>query len=155
MKYLKFFENMQEEEDNDGLITVPYNFDDKLKGLREMTKRNSEMYKIPINKIKIDLFYHIKWSIREWIDSNEKSHDEYYKRINIEIDGILYKFSNTYKNIDKKDVNKVKNILWEYIDKFLPYDEVKYHYTYKLEDKIFDMVNDFLNDIKEKGLWND
>ncbi len=103
---------------------------------------------MPLNQIKVDLFYGIKYEIRTYLEhvdaySDEKTQEEYEQFLNSEIfnddsqSGVLAKYSGgKYNNIDKDDVPEVKSILWKYINERIPFDEVDYYYTYDLQGKL-------------------
>ena len=78
-----------EEYNQDGYIKVPSDFEDKLKGLKDITKRKRELYNIIENQMKIDLLYGIKWEIREFLDAVEKdterTQENYERFLNNEI----------------------------------------------------------------------
>jgi hypothetical protein len=118
-------------------------------------KQKSEVYSVPKNQMKIDLFYDLKTAIRHYIDDSkrgfiDRTQAEYEKRLNNEIDGILYKFSKSkYNNILEDDVDEVKDILWEEINKIIPYNEVDYFHTYDLQGKLSKLLDNFILKITE------
>ena len=78
----------------------------------EFTYRKAEIYSEPIDQIKIDLYYGIKYKIKEYLDYaengwTEKTQQKYEKILNNEIDKILYKFSEEKYQIIK-DKQKIK-----------------------------------------------
>lgn len=165
MGKIKLFEEYYSEETPvGGYITVPSDFEDRLKGLGELVKRRSEFYSVPLNQMKVDLFYGIKWEIREWLDSidrglRERTQESYENALNSEIyhngSGILKKFSGgKYYNIDPDDVEEVKSILWKYINETIPYNEVDYYYTYDLQGKLMLLLDKFLNELVENSLFD-
>lgn len=155
MKHIKLFENYGEK----GFVRVPSDFDDRLRGLSEFTKQKAEIYKIPTNQIKIDLFYGIKSEIMNWLDDvdrgfAERTQDEYENRLNSDIDGILYKFSEgKYTNIKIEDKETIKDLLWNLINGAIPYNEVDYYYTYNLRGKLFTLLDEFVKEILQRGLF--
>lgn len=154
---IKLFENFY-----DGYINVPTNFEDKLKGLEDTVKRKREVYDAPENQLKIDLYYGIKWKIREFLDDINrgyivKTQKEYENYLNSEIyyndSGILKKFSEgKFDMIKTEDIGKVKSILWKYIKETIPYDEVDYYHTYNLNDKLLKLLDEFILELKKKKL---
>jgi len=131
-----------------------------------MTQQRSEFYAIPINQIKVDLFYGIKWEIRNFLDyvdkTDEKTQEKYEEFLNSEIyddnskSGILSKYSGgKYENINKSDISEVKSILWKYINERIPFDKVDYYYTYDLQGKLMTLLKDFLQEIQEKSLFKE
>jgi len=166
MSKIKLFEEFTEQGTSDGYISVPSDFEDRLQALKDMTQQRSEFYSIPINQIKVDLFYGIKWEIRDFLDYcvnknlDEKTQEKYEEFLNSEIyddeskSGVLAKYSGgKYENINKSDIPEVKSILWKYINEILPYDEVDYYYTYDLQGKLMTLLENFLQEIQEKGLF--
>ena len=153
MKHLKLFEEF--EEPTSGFMSVPPDINKRIDMLAADTKQKAEVYGVPKNQMKIDLFYGLKSAIKDYIDDSkrnfiERSHEEYEKRLNNEIDGILYKFSKgKYNNIAESDVSIAKEILWEEINKTIPYDEVDYFHTYDLQGKLLKLLETFMNRITE------
>ena len=165
MSKIKLFEEYYSEESPpSGYVSVPADFEDRLQGLGEFTKRRSEFYNSnTLNQIKIDLFIGIKSEINHFLDYTEdKTQEQYEIYLNGEIfndksqSGILAKYSGVkYYNIDKSDVEEVKIILWKHINEKIPFNEVDYYYTYDLQGKLFNLLDDFLAEIQEKGLWKE
>jgi len=160
MSRIKLFEEYHSEEPNGGFISVPSDFQDRLKGFGELVKQRSEYYAVPINQIKIDLFYGIKTEIRDFLSDVEqgikRTKEEYHNRLDSEIDGILYKFSGgKYTNILKDDVPLIKDMLWNLIDDKIPYDEVDYYYTYDLQGKLLNLLDEFLSELVDKDLFKE
>jgi len=153
MKNLKFFEEYSVGEDS-----ISSNSEEKLQTLKDFTEKRSEFYGVPNNQIKVDLFYGLKWEIREWLGDvdkhGEKTIEDYHRRLNNEIDGILYKFSEgKYTHIKIEDKKEIKNILLNLIDERIPFNEVDYYYTYDLQGKLMTLLEDFLIKIQEKDLF--
>lgn len=157
MKYLKLYEEYDIEPQ--GLVSVPSDFEDRLRMAGEEAKRKQEVYSVPKNQLRIDLWYNLKDAIFHYLQDAEggwvdKTQEEYENRLNKEIDGSLYKFSiSKYNNIAESDTEKVRSILWKYINDILPFDKVSYHYTYGLDKKLMKLTEDFVNEIVEKDLF--
>jgi hypothetical protein len=157
MKYIKIFEEYNERER--GFIRVPPDFEKIMRGVEDDTKIRSKYYSKPINQIKIDLFYEIKLTIREYLEDiqwDEKDRNEklYLNKLKNSIKEILYKFSEgKYANIKKEDVPKVKEMIMGLIKEKLPYDEVDY--TYDLRKKILELLDEFILKLKESNLFDE
>lgn len=151
MKRFKLFEDFAEEPTS-GYITVPPDFEERLKGAHAEAKRKQEIYKVPKNGIRIDLWYNLKDAIYDFLRGVkdhyiERTQVEYERVLNREIDGSMYKYSEYIV-----DETEVRNILWKYINERLPYDEVDYHYTYELREKLLKLTEEFVNEIIDKKL---
>ncbi len=163
MSKIKLFEEYYSEEElPSGYVSVPSDFEENLQTLRDFTKQRSEFYNVPINQIKMDLFYGIKYEIGHFLDNyvNDKTQEKYEKFLNGDIyhdgSGILAKYSGSkYNFIDKNNVEEVKSILWKHINKKIPFNEVDYYYTYDLQGKLMNLLDDFIAEIQDKGLWKE
>jgi len=167
MSKIKLFEEFHPEEGtSSGYVSVPSDFEDRLKGLGSLIKQRSEFYSVPLNQIKVDLFYGIKYEIRIFLENsekhtNDKTQDKYEMFLNSEIfddesqSGILEKYSGgKYDNIERENVPEVKEILWNYINTQIPFNEVDYYYTYDLQGKLLNLLSEFLDEIVEKELFD-
>lgn len=144
---LKLFEEFKS-----GYIDVPPNFDDNLAAMGQFNKQLTDVYSVPTNQLKIDLFYGLKSEIKDYLSMNnvEKSADTYSSFLNSEIDGILYKYSEgKFDLIAIEDKEELKKKLWEMIDAELPYDEVKY------DQHLAKTLRKLLDEFIEKYISND
>lgn len=160
MKRLKLFEEYSPEDNISGFMSVPPDFEERVKMSIDDAKAKQEVYKVPKNQFRIDLYYAIYNGIKDFlrgVDDHwfERTQKEYERKLNDELDGVLYKFSGgggpNLNNIQDKD--EIRTLLWGYINIQLPYDEVDYKYTYNLRDKVLKLSEDFTNEIINKKLF--
>lgn len=146
----------------ENFINVGPDFKKNIKTAELLSKRKKDIYNSSnITQLKVDLFYGIKWQIRDWLKyEDDKTQESYENFLNVEIyddkndSGVLRKYSGIkYNNIELEDLQEVKSILWKYINEIIPYDEVDYDYQYGLGDKIDIVLDKFFEEIQEKNFW--
>jgi len=132
-------------------------FDESVNMIKDIIKRENRIYYQNIEtEFKIDIFLKLKWTILYYdMDIKhgfaEKSINEYKRRIQNDINGIIYKYSK-YKYHILLNIEIVNKIMLDIILTELPYDKVKYEHDYNIQDKIDIVTQHILQTLKENDL---